>query len=712
MPSFKDNHTQWLSAFEKARAKSPERQRSASRPPAASSGRRSRRPRTKTTPTPRLPRRVPVHARRAADDVPRPLLDHAPVRRLRHRAETPTRATTTCSSRARPASRSRSICPTQMGYDADSPRARGEVGKVGVSIGSVADMDVLLDGLPLDEISTSMTINATAPMLLALYVAVGEEQGVPTASSRAPCRTTCSRSTSRAARTSTRPRPSLRLDHRHHRVLRAQSVPKWNPISISGYHMREAGSTAAQEIAFTLGDGIAYVEAALAAGLDVDEFAGAPVVLLQRAQRLPRRDRQVPRRAAALGAHHERALQAPRTRARMMLRFHAQTAGSTLTAQQPLNNVVRVVAAGDGGGARRLPVPAHQLVRRGARAARPRTPPRSRCAPSRSSRTRPASPTPSTRSAAATHLEALTDALEAKAEPTCADRRAGRHGARDREGLPAGRDSRRRVPRPARHGVGRRGGRRREQVPARKRRHRRACCASTSRSSASRSNARRSAPNPRQRRPVTRALDALKRAAADRREPDPPHLRRGEGRGVAGRDLATPCARSSVSTKRASCCSLPAADGRRPAAPGLRPQREGQGVGPPRAVERRAAVRQRSHSGPRSALARRQQLRLPRAAAERTHLRAARAVGRRRGAGRRPRAPAAASSGSRHAGGRARRSRRRRGSRRRARRARRGRQRCRPLGRRHGRARHARAMDQAPPLRNLGAPVASRRAAP
>jgi methylmalonyl-CoA mutase N-terminal domain/subunit len=230
--------------------------------------------------------------------------------------------------------------PTQMGYDADSARARGEVGKVGVSIGSVRDMKVLLDRLPLGEVSTSMTINATAPILLCLYAAVGEQQGVPMEALQGTVQNDILKEYIARGTYIYPPAESLRLITNLFAFC-AKKVPKWNPISISGYHIREAGSTAAQEIAFTLGDGIAYVDAALAAGLQVDEFAGRlsfffnvhndfmeEVAKFRAARRLWARIMKERFKAKD-----------PRS---MMLRFHAQTAGSSLTAQQPLNNVVRV----------------------------------------------------------------------------------------------------------------------------------------------------------------------------------------------------------------------------------------------------------------------------------------------------------------------------------------------------------------------------------
>jgi methylmalonyl-CoA mutase N-terminal domain/subunit len=230
--------------------------------------------------------------------------------------------------------------PTQMGRDADHPRSKGEVGKVGVSISSLEDMEVLLQGLPLGEVSTSMTINATAPILLALYAAVGEKQGVPLDALSGTVQNDILKEYMARGTYVYPPEPSIRLITDLFAFC-AQRIPKWNPISISGYHIREAGSTAAQEIAFTLGDGIAYVDAALKAGLQVDAFAGRlsfffnvhnhfleEVAKFRAARRLWARIMK-----ERFGAKDPRS---------MMLRFHAQTAGSTLTAQQPNNNVVRV----------------------------------------------------------------------------------------------------------------------------------------------------------------------------------------------------------------------------------------------------------------------------------------------------------------------------------------------------------------------------------
>ncbi len=234
--------------------------------------------------------------------------------------------------------------PTQMGYDADSPRAAGEVGKVGVSICSVRDMKQLLDGLPLGEVSTSMTINATAPILLMLYAAVGEQQGVPLSALQGTVQNDILKEYIARGTYIYPPSSSLRLITNLFAYC-AKHVPKWNPISISGYHIREAGSTAAQEIGFTLADGIAYVEAAVSAGLKVDEFAGRLSFFfnvhndfLEEIAKF-----RAARRLWARIMKERFHAKDPRS---MMLRFHAQTAGSTLTAQQPMNNVVRVAIQG------------------------------------------------------------------------------------------------------------------------------------------------------------------------------------------------------------------------------------------------------------------------------------------------------------------------------------------------------------------------------
>jgi len=230
--------------------------------------------------------------------------------------------------------------PTQMGYDSDHPRAEGEIGKVGVAIDSLEDMRLLLAGLPLDKVTTSMTINATAAILLLLYELVAEEQGVAPASLGGTVQNDILKEYVARGTYVYPPRPSMRLITDTFAYC-ADRLPSWNTISISGYHIREAGSTAVQEIAFTLANGIAYVEAARAAGLDVDSFAprlsffwNAHNNLFEEIAKFRAARRMWARiMTERFGAVDERS---------RLLRFHTQTGGSTLTAQQPENNIVRV----------------------------------------------------------------------------------------------------------------------------------------------------------------------------------------------------------------------------------------------------------------------------------------------------------------------------------------------------------------------------------
>ena len=230
--------------------------------------------------------------------------------------------------------------PTQMGYDSDHPRAEGEVGKVGVAIDSIEDMRLLLDGLPLDKVTTSMTINATAAILLLLYELVAEENGVGPEKIGGTIQNDILKEYVARGTYIYPPRPSMRLVTDTFAYC-AEKIPGWNTISMSGYHIREAGSTAVQELAFTLADGIAYVEAALAAGLDVDDFAPRLSFFFNAHNNLfeeVAKFRAARRMWAAImserfGARNPRSLR---------LRFHAQTGGSTLTAQQPENNIIRV----------------------------------------------------------------------------------------------------------------------------------------------------------------------------------------------------------------------------------------------------------------------------------------------------------------------------------------------------------------------------------
>jgi methylmalonyl-CoA mutase, N-terminal domain len=230
--------------------------------------------------------------------------------------------------------------PTQIGMDSDSPLALGEVGKVGVAIDSLEDMQILFDQIPLDRVSTSMTINSTAAILLALYVAVARKQSVPLAKISGTVQNDILKEYIARGTYIYPPRPAMRIVTDMFAWCRSE-IPQWNAISVSGYHIREAGSTEVQEVAFTLANAIAYCEAAVSSGLAVDEFA--------------------PQISFFFNAHNEFLMQIAKYRAArrlwarlmrdrfnakdprsMMLRFHAQTAGSSLTAQQPQNNVVRV----------------------------------------------------------------------------------------------------------------------------------------------------------------------------------------------------------------------------------------------------------------------------------------------------------------------------------------------------------------------------------
>jgi methylmalonyl-CoA mutase N-terminal domain/subunit len=230
--------------------------------------------------------------------------------------------------------------PTQMGYDADHEMARSEVGKVGVSISSVEDMAALFEAIPLDRVSTSMTINSTASILLCLYMAVGERQGVPSERLSGTVQNDILKEYIARGTYVFPPGPSMRLITDMFAFCR-ERVPRWNTISISGYHLREAGSTAAQEVAFTLANGIAYVTAAREAGLAVDEFAPQLSFFFNAHNNLLEEVAKF-RAARRLWARIMRERFAARDPRSQMLRFHAQTAGSMLTAQQPENNIVRV----------------------------------------------------------------------------------------------------------------------------------------------------------------------------------------------------------------------------------------------------------------------------------------------------------------------------------------------------------------------------------
>mgnify|MGYP000922300808 FL=1 len=230
--------------------------------------------------------------------------------------------------------------PTQIGYDADDPMAMGEVGKVGVSISSLQDMETLFNQIPLDKVSTSMTINAPAGILLAMYIAVAKRQGVAEKALRGTIQNDILKEYVARGTYIFPPTPSMRLITDIFQYCE-RNVPHWNTISISGYHIREAGSTAVQEVAFTLANAIAYVEGAIRAGLKVDDFASqlsfffnAHNNFLEEVAKF-----RAARRLWAKIMRERFGAQDPRS---WMLRFHTQTAGSTLTAQQPENNVVRV----------------------------------------------------------------------------------------------------------------------------------------------------------------------------------------------------------------------------------------------------------------------------------------------------------------------------------------------------------------------------------
>ena len=229
--------------------------------------------------------------------------------------------------------------PTQMGYDSDHARAAGEVGKTGVAIDSLDDMRLLLDGIPLDRVTTSMTINATAAILLLLYELVAEEQGVPASAIGGTVQNDILKEYAARGTYIYPPKPSMRLITDLFAYCR-ERIPRWNTISISGYHMREAGATAVQEVAFTLADGVAYVQAALDAGMSVDEFGPRLSFFFACHQDFFEEVAKfrVARRMWARIMQERFGASDPRS---MMLRFHTQTGGVTLTAQQAENNIVR-----------------------------------------------------------------------------------------------------------------------------------------------------------------------------------------------------------------------------------------------------------------------------------------------------------------------------------------------------------------------------------
>jgi methylmalonyl-CoA mutase, N-terminal domain len=230
--------------------------------------------------------------------------------------------------------------PTQIGHDSDAPIADGEVGKVGVAIDTLADIEVLFSGIPLDKVSTSMTINAPAAVLLAMYLVVAEKQGVARDRVSGTVQNDILKEYIARGTYIFPPRPSMRLITNLFAYC-AREVPRWNTISVSGYHIREAGSTASQEVGFTIADGIAYVQAAIDAGLDVDAFAGQISFFFNAHNDLLEEVAKY-RAARRLWARIMKGRFHAKNPKSMMLRFHAQTAGSALTAQQVDNNIVRV----------------------------------------------------------------------------------------------------------------------------------------------------------------------------------------------------------------------------------------------------------------------------------------------------------------------------------------------------------------------------------
>ena len=230
--------------------------------------------------------------------------------------------------------------PTQIGYDSDDPMSMGEVGKVGVAIDSLADMEVLFDGIPLDKVSTSMTINASAAVLLAFYIVAAERQGVSPDQLKGTIQNDVLKEYAARGTYIFPPAPSMRLITNIFEYC-SKNLPQWNTISISGYHIREAGSTAAQEVAFTLADGIAYVDAAIKAGMDVDSFAGRLSFFFNAHNNLLEEVAKYRAARRIWAKIMKERFHAKKDRS-MMLRFHTQTGGSTLTAQQPDNNIIRV----------------------------------------------------------------------------------------------------------------------------------------------------------------------------------------------------------------------------------------------------------------------------------------------------------------------------------------------------------------------------------
>jgi len=230
--------------------------------------------------------------------------------------------------------------PTQIGYDSDDPISEGEVGKVGVAIDTLKDMEILFDGIPLDKVSTSMTINSPASVLLAMYIALAEKQGIPKDQIKGTIQNDILKEYIARGTYIFPPEPSMRLITNIFEYC-SKEVPKWNTISISGYHIREAGSTAVQEAAFTIADGVQYVKAALEAGMDIDKFAGRLSFFFNAHNDLLEEVAKY-RAARRIWANLMKNKFGAKSAKSMMMRFHTQTGGSTLTAQQPDNNIIRV----------------------------------------------------------------------------------------------------------------------------------------------------------------------------------------------------------------------------------------------------------------------------------------------------------------------------------------------------------------------------------
>jgi len=230
--------------------------------------------------------------------------------------------------------------PTQLGYDCDHPMAKGEVGKAGVSVSTLRDMEIIFDGIPLDKVTTSMTINAPATVLLAMYIAVAEKQGVPQEKLGGTVQNDILKEYAARGMYIFPPKPSMKLVTDIFEYC-SKHMPRWNTISISGYHIREAGSTAVQEVAFTLANAIAYVQAAIDRGLDLDKFASRLSFFFAAHNNFFEEIAKF-RAARRLWAKIMRERFGAKNPASWRLRFHTQTSGCTLTAQQPLNNIVRV----------------------------------------------------------------------------------------------------------------------------------------------------------------------------------------------------------------------------------------------------------------------------------------------------------------------------------------------------------------------------------